>query len=92
MELTTKEQAEAFVFFMESERLRHFKDIDQIDKTLNKICRAWEISRIILDPNKDYWVDVDKGPKISLGQPAMQELFHGTVDYQVLDDDTGHPD
>ncbi len=92
MKLTSKEQAEAFVFFMESERLRHFKDIRQINETVHKVCRAWGIPRVVLDPNKDYWIDVDSGPEINLGQPAMQEMFHGMVDYQVLDDDTGHPD
>jgi hypothetical protein len=61
MKLTNKAQAEAFVFFMESEKLRHFKDIRQIDGTVSQVCSIWDMERPVLDPNVDYWVSVVPG-------------------------------
>jgi hypothetical protein len=76
---------------MESERLRHFKDIKQIDDTVEKACRAWNMPRPVLDPRKDYWVEVDNG-KVSMVQPIMQQYLHGPMEYRVLDDDTADPE
>jgi hypothetical protein len=72
MKLTTKAQAEAFVFFMESEKLRHHKDIRQIDKTVVAVCRAWKLEKPVLDSNTDYWVEVveDSVPVVQVHQPS----------------------
>ncbi len=73
MRLATKEQAEAFVFFMESEKLRHHKDIRQIDSTVQKVCQCFSIPKPVLDPGKDYWVEVDTEdvPSVLVKQPTV---------------------
>ena len=59
MRLTSKEQAEAFVFFMLNEKNRHQDDIDQIERTVERVCIAYNIKRPYLDPKEKYWVVVD---------------------------------
>ena len=77
MRLATKAQAEAFVFFMESEKLRHYKDIKQIDETVRKVCQCFSITRPVLDPSKDYWVEVDTEdvPSVQVKQPVSPPAY-----------------
>lgn len=77
MKLADKAQAEAFVFFMESEKLRHHKDIRQIDDTVRKVCQAFSIPKPVLDPGKDYWVEVDDiiMPTVEVKQPVLSRPY-----------------
>jgi hypothetical protein len=65
MKLTTKAQAEAFVFFMLNEKNRHAEDIRQIEGTVSKVVKAFGLEDYpVPDPKLKYWVTVDDAPSI----------------------------
>lgn len=68
MELQSKEEAQAFVFFMLNERNRHIDDIEQIEETVARVCKAFGISAPESDPNIQYWTIVKDDP------PAIQTV------------------
>jgi len=60
MRLTTKAQADAFIFFMLNEKNRHWEDMLQIEETVEMVAKAFGIKELpVLDPSKKYWVTVD---------------------------------
>jgi hypothetical protein len=59
MKLTSKAQAEAFVFFMLNEKNRHLDDIRQIEGTVANVVAAFGVDLPVLDPKQKYWVEVD---------------------------------
>jgi hypothetical protein len=61
MKLTTTAQAEAFVFFMLNEKNRHLDDIRQINGTVLKVAKAFDILIPWVDPKEKHWVTVDDG-------------------------------
>jgi hypothetical protein len=58
MQLTSKDQAIAFVLFMVSEANRHQDDIDAINVTVDRACRAFNIKRPTLSRDEKLWVEV----------------------------------
>jgi hypothetical protein len=61
MRLTTKAQAEAFIFFMLNEKNRHLDDIRQIEGTVAGVAAAFGITELpVLDPKQKYWVEVSE--------------------------------
>ena len=70
MKLTSKAQAEAFVFFMLNEKNRHLDDIRQIEGTVANVSKVFNIPIPWVDSDKKYWVEVDdKGPVIKTYPP-----------------------
>lgn len=64
MKLTNKDQAKAFMFFMLNEKNRHLDDIRQIDSTVLKVAKAFDILIPWVDPKEKHWVTVDDTPEI----------------------------
>jgi hypothetical protein len=58
MKLTNRDQAVAFVLFMVSEANRHQDDIDAINITVDRACRAFNIVRPVLSRAEKLWVEV----------------------------------
>ena len=58
MKLQSREEAVAFLKFMLGERVRHLEDIRQIERTIKKIAKDWNV-RIIFG-NREFSVDGEK--------------------------------
>lgn len=66
MKLTSKAQAEAFVFFMLNEKNRHLEDIRQIERTVSQVINAHQLVDFpVPDPKLKYWVTVDDAPSVA---------------------------
>ncbi|MCK4351833.1 hypothetical protein KAW65_00305 [candidate division WOR-3 bacterium] len=51
----TDAEAEAFMYFLESERIRHLEDIKMIEKKQERITKRFAIKRPMMDW-RDWWV------------------------------------
>jgi hypothetical protein len=52
--LKSKEEAQAFVYFMEKERKRHLKDVENINRDLSEVINKWDVK--IPDVDVKEWV------------------------------------